>query len=962
MSKWMKWARMAAGALAVIAAAGGAPAQAQEPPFGLTTRTPLTGVNFPLDLPTSSGSVEVFRPFHSDLRFTLPLYITAAPGNDNDLFVVEQDGTIRRFANTPGTRTSSLFIDLTDRVVKNGNERGLLGLAFHPDYPVNGYFYVYYTPGGSVRRVRLSRFRHVAGNPNLGDRSTETVLLELDQQPADRQNHNGGCIQFGPDGKIYIAVGDGGSSNDPLNNAQNINSPLGKLLRLNDDGSIPSNNPYVGREGRDEIWAIGLRNPWRFSFDPADDSLWLGDVGQNLREEIDIIRRNGNYGWRVYEANISNINPAGLPASAFDAPIFSYPRSTSSPTAVAGRSITGGYVYRGSVVPALVGKYVFADFTAGRVWALSQNNGVAGATTLVGDVPQPVSFGRDNQGNLYVASFDGNIYSFRAAGGGNGTPEAPARLSETGLFSDTATLTPNPGLIEYAVNATFWSDGTLKKRWIGLDGTSRITFSANGAWAWPRKAVVVKHFEIDLANTTRKRLETRVLFNGSTGWRGYTYRWNAAETDADLLPDSRTSVELNVADSGSPGSVRQQTYVFPSRRDCQECHTSVAGTILGAGNTGQMNRSFVYRNGVTDNQLRSFNHIDLFTQDIGSAGQYGVLTDPTNSAATLANRARAYLQTNCAQCHQPGGPTPVSLDLRASATQAQLNAINVRPNAGGLGLSDAFIIAAGSKERSVLWERMRRLDSNRMPLIGSNVVDGAGVELVGQWIDSLQPAGSPSISFAAASQNVSESAVTVTVRVQLSAASSTPVGATLSFGGAARSPADYATPPTSVTLPAGATFANVTLNLVNDGLDEANETLTLTLSAPTNASLGTRTLHTVTITDNDATPTVSFSSASQQVNESGSAMVRVDLSAVSGRTVTVPVSFGGSTASNPSDYAPSANRVSIAAGASSGTLRLTIRSDTRDEPNETIVVNMGTPTNAGRGALTRHTVTITDND
>ncbi|MGQ0503347.1 MAG: PQQ-dependent sugar dehydrogenase [Panacagrimonas sp.] len=708
---------------------------AQTPPFGLTERPPLNGVTFPFTQPAVSGDVRIVRAF-PNVSFNAPLYVTAQPGNNNDLFVVEQGGVIRRIANAPNASSAPVFLDLTDRVQgpnENSQELGLLGLAFHPQYQTNGFFYVFYTPRSVPKRTVLSRFRRSSSSALLGDGASEQILLVRDQPFF---NHDGGCLQFGPDGKLYIASGDGGSGDDPFNNAQNLGSLLGKMLRLNDDGSIPSDNPFVNQSGlRGEIWAYGLRNSWRFSFDPATGSLWLGDVGQNAFEEVDIIRRGGNYGWRVYEGNRSNINPSGLPPSAFDQPVYVYPRSSSDPNVPAGVSITGGYVYRGAAIPSLVGKYLFADFGAGRVWALNQVSGVVQGAQFISSVPLPSSFGTDNAQNLYITSFDGHVYKIERNPGGGG-PFFPQSLSQTGLFTDTLNLVPNPGLIEYQLNAPLWSDGSLKRRWIGLPNGSAIGFTAAQAWTWPARALVVKHFEIDLANGTRKRLETRVLLNEDQGWKGYTYRWNDAGTDADLLPDARTSVDLDVLDPDSPNGFRRQTYEFPSRTDCLRCHTTVAGTILGA-RTSQLQRNFLYPNGVTDNQLRAFNHVHLFSTDIGDHQQYGALTDPANTSAPLASRARAYLESNCAQCHQPGAPVNVTLDLRAAISNSQLNAIDVRPSAGNLGLSDAFLIAPGDKERSVLWERMRRLDGTRMPPIASHVVDTAGLNLIGQWIDAL---------------------------------------------------------------------------------------------------------------------------------------------------------------------------------------------------------------------------------
>ncbi|MGQ0697072.1 MAG: PQQ-dependent sugar dehydrogenase [Panacagrimonas sp.] len=933
-----------------------APVSAQtEPPFGLNARVPLSGVNLPFDGEPSSGGARVVRAF-PNLRFSNPLYLAAAPGSDAHLFVVERDGVVRRFANAPGTATAEVFLDIRARVKQGGFEEGLLGLAFHPQYASNGFFYVYYSPASGVRRTVLSRFRRSSVNPGIGDAASEQILLSI-PQPFD--THKAGCMQFGPDGKLYLSSGDGGSAGDPNDNGQNLGTLLGKLLRINDDGSIPADNPFVGVPGaRGEIWAYGLRNPWRFSMDASTGRIWLGDVGQDEREEVNLIRRGGNYGWRIFEGNVPFMNPAGRPLSDFDAPTFSYPHSSSNPQDVTGFSITGGYVYRGGAIPALAGKYLFADFVAGRVWALGQNDGVVTGVTSVGDVSQPASFGSDNAGNLYIVGLDGPIYSLVADGGSPMSP-VPPKLSQTGLFSDTAGLRPNPGLIEYEINAPFWSDGTLKRRWIGLDGASKIGFTASGAWTWSSRAVVVKHFEIVLAGSARKRLETRVLVNTSQGWRGYTYVWNDAQTDADLLPDARRSVELDVADPSAPGGARRQTYVFPSRSDCLVCHTQVAGVILGA-RTAQTHRDFPYPNGVRDNQLRAFNHIGLFDRNIGSATQYAAMTDPSIAAASLDRRARAYLDTNCAQCHQPGGPTSVGLDLRASVDRADMRAVGVRPSAGALGIAEAFIVAPSHKERSVLWERIRRLDGARMPPLGSHRVDTEGVALIGQWIDSL---GTPAISFVGTTRDLSESAGSVFVSVRLSAAASLPVSMPIQFAGSGRRPDDYQVSTTTIRIPSGSTRAALRLQVVDDAIDEASEKIVLTLGAPVNATLDGPSRQTLTLADNDAPPSVSFSTSRQSVEESGRTVtVRIKLSTVSAKTVRVPVSFGG-TARRPDDFSVAIATVVIAPGATGASLVLRIVDDAvRGEGNETAIATLGTPTNATLGSRTRHTVAIVDND
>lgn len=576
------------------------------------------------------------------------------------------------------------------------------------------------------------------------------------------------------------------------------------------------------------------------------------------------------------------------------------------------------------------------------------------------DVSLPASFGEDNAGNLYVVSLiPGEIYKLRIAGGGGS--QIPARLSDTGLFNSTASLTPNPGLIEYSINAPFWSEGTRKRRWIGLANGSGIGFSSTAAWSWPARAVVVKHFEITLATGVEHRLETRVFVNTVNGWRGYTYRWNSAQTDADLLPDARSSVQLQVLDESSPTGISTQTYVFPSRSDCQQCHTAAAGTILGP-RTAQMNRSFTYPNGVTDNQLRAFNDVALFTTDIGSPMQYAALTDPANTSASLANRARAYLETNCSQCHRPGGPTPVNLDLRATTSNASTNTLDKRPSGNDLGIDDAFIIAAGDKERSVLWQRMRSLDETvRMPPLGSRRVDTAGVALIGEWIDSLAVAV-PSVAFTSTSRTVSENVGSLSLSLQLSAATTRQVTVPITVEGSAISGADYTLSTSAITIEAGSTRASGSLTILNDALDEPTETVVISMGAPVNATLGATLRHTVSIEDKDNPPTVRFAAAISSAQESASSVnVRVDLSAPSGREISVPIAFGGS-ARAPLDYAPPPATLIIPAGLQSANLRFNLANDALDEPTETILVMLGEPTHATLGSLTQHSLSIGDDD
>ncbi len=338
--------------------------------------------------------------------FVNPIYLTHAGDGSGRVFVVEQAGKIKILQN--GEVIQEPFLDLVD-VVQSGGERGLLSMAFHPDYVSKPYFYVYYTrkPDGETVVARYQ----TSGNPNLADPTSSKTLLTVAQPYA---NHNGGQLGFGADGYLYIGMGDGGSGGDPENYAQNVNSMLGKMLRLDidhgDPYAIPPDNPFVNAEGLDEVWALGLRNPWRFSFDRETGDQYIGDVGQNNWEEIDFQFSNTpggvNYGWRCKEASSTfNTSPPCDDSSFLDSlidPIAEYNHS-------AGQSVTGGYVYRGNLFPALSGYYFFADYVQGKIWSLDASN--------PGQWSQPIleldtdinisSFGEDETGELYVLDYKG---------------------------------------------------------------------------------------------------------------------------------------------------------------------------------------------------------------------------------------------------------------------------------------------------------------------------------------------------------------------------------------------------------------------------------------------------------------------------------------------------------------------------------------------------------------------------
>jgi glucose/arabinose dehydrogenase len=365
-----------------------------------------------------------------NLTFTQPIFLTHSNDGTNRIFVVQKNGLIRVFPNDSTVTSAPTFLNLSSRIItgSGGDERGLLGLAFHRNYSSNGYFFVDYTQAGNGRSI-IARYKVDSLNPNQGDFNSEVRLLQI-YQPFT--NHNGGILFFGQDGYLYDGKGDGGSAGDPGNRAQNVDSLLGKILRINVDTTIgsqnygiPSTNPFAGGGGRPEIFAWGMRNPWRMSQDPVTGLIWCGDVGQDVWEEIDLIGNGRNYGWRCYEGN-ATYSPTGCGnISQYTFPIKVYQHT-------GGRcSITGGYVYRGSRRPDLVGRYIYADYCTGEIWKLKYEGGVVTEDSLLVTAPTSVlSFGTDQNNELYILGNNGIIYRFNRSGSqGVGGELHPSRFA-----------------------------------------------------------------------------------------------------------------------------------------------------------------------------------------------------------------------------------------------------------------------------------------------------------------------------------------------------------------------------------------------------------------------------------------------------------------------------------------------------------------------------------------------------
>lgn len=681
--------------------------------------------------PPSTSGVTTRRVF-PNLAFAAPMGLFQAPTETHRVFVQERDGVIRSFPNTQdaGVADVRVVLDFSAKVDGQG-EGGFLGMAFHPDWPTRAEVYVSYTETSSPLRSVIARYRST-DNGQTFDLASEERLLTLEQPYS---NHNGGNLAFGPDGFLYIGFGDGGSGGDPLNAGQRLDTNLGKFLRIDVNVpaaqryAIPPTNPYAGDVACNrasasttapdagtrcaEIYAVGFRNPWRWSFDRVSGELWVGDVGQGTYEEVDRVVLGGNYGWRIREGAHCYGTATCATAGLID-PVVEYDHGL-------GNSMTGGFVYRGADIPTLVGKFVFGDYGSGRIFVV-EPDGMGGyvRAQLVDTNFGIASFGQLADGEVYVLDINtGRIHQLTPSG----APPAdtfPRLLSQTGCFEPSDPKVPVAALMPYELNAPFWSDGALKRRWFAIPDGTTIGVTAAGDFDFPNGSVLVKDFQLG-----GKLIETRLLMRHQDGtWAGYTYEWNDQETDATLLPASKSK------------QVGGQAWYYPSRAQCLQCHTAIAGRSLGP-EVAQLNREMVYvASNRVANQLHTLEALGYFTAPL--AGPVATLPrlEPPFGTGPLELRARAWLHSNCAACHQQGaGQGPA--DWRYSLAFKDTNTCNTAPQNGDLGLTNARLIAPGEPQRSVVSRRIHALDASRMPPVGSAVVDVQGAAVVDQWIGSL---------------------------------------------------------------------------------------------------------------------------------------------------------------------------------------------------------------------------------
>lgn len=738
------------------------------------------------------GSPEPPPPYRSDrvfpkLQFANPVLIKLVPGT-NRYLVAEQKGKIFTFVNEPEASRTDLAIDVFRDVTSIPEEsrhvRGgeCYGVAFHPKFRENRHVYVCYVMGSKEPGKqqpdgsRVSRFTMSSSDPPALDPASEQVVFTW-----LGGGHNGGCLEFGPDGYLYISTGDGSFPNPPdaLLAGQDETRVLSSVLRIDVDHpdgerpySIPKDNPLVDVAGaRGEKWAYGFRNPWRMTFDSETGDLWLGDVGWELYEMVHYVEKGGNYGWSVTEGRQSVRPELKRGPTPILPPAIDLPHSMAA-------SVTGGYVYRGKQLPELVGKYVFGDWETRRMWAATwdrESKTVSRMDELVEPSLRIVCFGETPERELLIMDYDdGTIHQLVKNEVSNNHPPFPRKLSETGLYESTERDIPAPGVIPFSINVPMWEDGLAATRMIALPESTSVIWHRNQVpipgtifnrvLEFPKDAVLVRTVATaNSAGLPRRRIETQILhFNGRV-WRGYTYRWNESQTDAELVEADGVEADINVRDSRDNSVMVKRPHVFASRAACVRCHNPWAQHAL-AFNIPQINRMRVFHSGFLDHQLRAFEHIGILKRapsddddptplletESEAAGplqsqieavykDQPKLSPPFDENVALDLRARSYLHANCSHCHQMGGGGTADIELRFDFPLEKTKTVGFRPMQGTFGIHNAEIVAPGDPYRSVLYYRMSKVGKGRMPHIGSQAIDDRALKLIFEWIRQLPP-------------------------------------------------------------------------------------------------------------------------------------------------------------------------------------------------------------------------------
>lgn len=751
-------------------------------------------VNLPQAPPATSLVVENALP---GITFDSPHDFCTVPGDSHKVFVTEGDGRVFLIPDISAAVPQKIqVLDISNQVTHDNNEFAMKSIAAHPDWANNGYIYVTYNSTSST--VRLSRFTCQTVPPYAA--SAEQILI--DQANAGTFHNIGNCA-FGADGYLYVGFGDEGTQSDGYDNSQHIDKDIWSCIARidvdrkpqnlipNEDtdvprvggGStgeayfrIPADNPFVGANSfngiavnpanvRTEIFVCGLRNPWQFSPEDLDgngtvDEVWVADVGRSNREEVGAYTAGQNAGWAWKEGTQNGIrsgqliNGAAESAATLTAPVWDYGRGGG---AFEGQSVTGGFIYRGTALPELDGKYLFADYVSGNIWSLQRTLPQPTVTRLAGEIAIVALMESPDHGGVLLLD-RGNVGTSQGTGtlkrlkSGTVDTTFPQTLSRTNFFSDLNDLSPNPGGVGYTPNLRFWSDFADKSRWFLINDTAdTVGYSPTGPWSYPQGMVFVKHFDYPtqwetftrtingqavtdrrpLTGSPSVRLETRFLVRNAGGSYGVSYRWNGSQSDASLAENNGESFPVNITLNGAPASINWQ---IPSRASCMTCHTPEAGHALSF-NTLQLNRSGSVggHSGNFISALALAGYLEGFPGNPASLPRH---LRPDETAYSKEARVRSYLDVNCSYCHQAGGTGGGAWDGRSFLTLAQTGIVNAAPVDEPVQAGDLLVIP-GQVNHSILYNRMAAANGySRMPPLATSEIDLEGAQLLADWIAS----------------------------------------------------------------------------------------------------------------------------------------------------------------------------------------------------------------------------------
>ncbi len=766
---------------------------------GIDKRVPLITskvVGFP-DPPPPYRTQKVYTKATIDF----PLWVEPIPGTDTLLLICNESnsGNIVMYRMkdgpfSPGSQNRDDRVAPEKHLVLKLTDTGY-HFTFHPRFKDNGYIYVGSNgpPPGTKdpKRCRIVRYTMDRQSLTIDPKS---ALLIIDWVS---DGHNGAAVTFGHDGMLYITTGDGTSDSDTNLVGQDMSTLLAKVLRIDVDHpepskayTVPKDNPFIhwraegrkppGDQARPEIWALGLRNPWRMTTDAKTGHIWVGQNGQDLYEQAFLVKKGDNYGWSVMEGN----NPFYLQRQRgpnfFTKPTVEHHHSEA-------RSLTGGIVYYGKKHPNLQGAYIYGDYSTGKIWAVKHDGAKILWHKEIADTRFAVTgFGVDTKGEILICDYQGGgtggLYTLEK------TPEVaatsgvfPHKLSDSGLFRSVKGHVMEPALIPYSVNAVLWSDGAAKMRWLGIPQGGTIEFTTNRGWNFPDETVIVKSFYLDTEEgnpASRRWIETRFLTKQSGQWYGYSYAWNDEQTEGTLIESKGMDRDFTLR---TPAGPKKLTWHYPSRSECMICHSRAANYVLGFTEV-QMNKDHDY-GGIRDNQLRVLEHLGLLhvnyaeetrqrmREELKAKGKsdkeidatmekqtgtrdqrgsrtssmlsfapenYRKLVDPYDKKQDVAARARSYLHSNCAQCHIEAGGGNAQMELEFTTPLEKMRLIDVKPVHDSYGIKDAKLIAPGHPERSVLLHRIAHRDKGHMPPLATRLVDQETVKLMEEWIRGMK--------------------------------------------------------------------------------------------------------------------------------------------------------------------------------------------------------------------------------